>query len=86
MGNKIDLKSLQRATVASLKETNLNPENEVKVIVKVNEKGYVPSYVTLRAEISLELYTGTLKAKDLNALREDPKVVSVSVESQLHLE
>ena len=55
----------------------------VEVIVKVHEPNYVPSGVTVRAQISPVLFTTVVPGADLKSLEEDPGVHSVSVSQKL---
>ena len=55
----------------------------VEVIVKVHEPNYVPSGVTVRAQISPVLFTSVVPGADLKKLEEDPGVHSVSVSQTL---
>ena len=60
--------------------------NELSVIVKVSEGGYVPKAVSLRARIDPRMFTATVRHADLDTLNEDPLVLSVSTPKPLHLE
>jgi hypothetical protein len=55
----------------------------VEVIVKVHEPNYVPSGVTVRAQISPMIFTSVVPGADLKNLEEDPGVHSVSVSKTL---
>ena len=50
----------------------------IAVIVKVKKKKYVPKLVNLRTVIGDFLFTADIDDKDLEDLKKDPDVVSVS--------
>jgi hypothetical protein len=63
----------------------LGHRETVEAIVKVNEPGYVPDAVRVRARIDPLMITGEARTEDLMELELDPKVVSVSVGRRLRV-
>lgn len=62
------------------------PANEtLSAVVKVNEAGYVPDATDQRARISDTLFTANVRRDLLDALEEDPRVVSVELSERLGL-
>lgn len=62
------------------------PANEtLSAVVKVNEAGYVPEATDQRARISDTLFTANVRRDLLDALEEDPRVVSVELSERLGL-
>lgn len=57
----------------------------MKIIVKVKEENYVPSYVQVRSKISSFIYTADIEDSMLESLKSDPKIVSVSVSENVPL-
>ena len=57
--------------------------DRVEMIVKVNEAGYVPGGVRLRARIDDTLFTCEAPADRLQELEADPRIESVSVSRPL---
>jgi hypothetical protein len=55
----------------------------VELIVKVHEPNYVPSGVTVRAQISPVLFTCVVPGSELRKLEADPGVHSISVGQRL---
>lgn len=55
----------------------------VEVIVKVREANYVPAGVTVRAQISPQLFTSVVQGSTLKKLEQDAGVRSVSVSQTL---
>ncbi len=62
-----------------------DPDEMISVIIKVAEDGYVPPAVTLRARMGPKLFTAQTRARDLQRLTADAKVVSVSGAERLPL-
>jgi hypothetical protein len=54
------------------------------MIIKVAQPGYIPDYVNVRARISPNLFTATVKEEDLCRLEADPLVVSLGTPRHLH--
>jgi hypothetical protein len=62
------------------------PANEtLSAIVKVSEAGYVPEAADQRARISDTLFTANFRRDLLDALEDDPLVVSVELSERLGL-
>jgi len=66
-------------------EGKLGHRETVEAIVKVNEPGYVPDAVRVRARIDPFMITGEARTEDLMELELDPKVESVSVGRRLRV-
>lgn len=56
----------------------------LEVIVKVEKPNYIPKGVSVRAQISPQLFTSAISGTQLKTLEQDPKVQSVSVSRTLH--
>ena len=63
----------------------LDPDEPVEAIFKVKRPGYVPSSVTPRARIDSLMFTGSMRAGDLDSLETDADVESVSVSRRLRV-
>lgn len=63
----------------------LDDKEIVEAIVKVNESGYVPKGVTVRAHIHSRMLTGELPTEILDNLEHDPKVDAVSISRKLRI-
>ncbi|MFB2770508.1 hypothetical protein ACE1AT_14640 [Pelatocladus sp. BLCC-F211] len=61
-----------------------SPQDPIAITVKVNEDGYVPNFVNLRAQISPKLFTATVTETDLYRLEADPRVISLGTPRRLH--
>lgn len=57
----------------------LKDEHVVELIVDVYEPGYVPDTITIRDRVTDLLFTGTIEARNLPSLEQDPKVKSAAV-------
>ena len=57
----------------------------VEAIIRVNEDGYVPPGVTVRARIDATMMTAEAPASVLPQLECDPKVASVAVSRRLRV-
>ncbi len=60
--------------------------NKVRVIVQVNEAGYVPNGVTVRSRVSGNMFTGETSIDSLMLLERDPHVLAVEVGKPLRLQ
>ncbi len=61
-----------------------SPQDPIAITVKVNEDGYIPNFVNLRAQISPKLFTATVTETDLHRLEADPRVISLGTPRRLH--
>lgn len=59
--------------------------NPIAVIVKVSESNYIPSQCKTRAIISANMFTANIEKEDLETVRSDPKVHSVSEATKIPL-
>ncbi len=58
-------------------------DKAVEVIVRVRKADYVPDGITVRAQISPQIFTSVIPSETLEELEEDPQVQSVSVSHPL---
>lgn len=72
-----DLKKLEAAPQSALK--HITADQVVMAIVQVNEPGYVPADLDVRARISDSIFTAEFRAAVLQALEADPKVKSIAL-------
>ena len=72
-----DLKKLEATSQSVLQY--LTADDVVTAIVQVNEPGYVPVGVDVRARISESIFTAEFRAAVLQALEGDPKVKSIAL-------
>jgi hypothetical protein len=57
----------------------------LEVVVKVRVAGYVPPAVTVRAQIDDHLFTALVRADQVSAIEQDPRVESVATSQKLRL-
>jgi hypothetical protein len=57
--------------------------DRVAVTFKVSEEGYVPSGVTVRAQISRTIFTAQVTREDIDRLQQDPKVISIGTAKEI---
>ncbi len=82
MGIRLD--SLKKLESSSISHPQSPGEDEtVEVIVKVRSKDYQPPHVKVRAQIDPFLFTCRIPAKLLQALEDDPNVVSIALSKRL---
>ena len=62
---------------------DVDADQLLSAIVKVNEPGYVPEAADNRARISDTLFTANVRRAGLEALEEDPRVESVELNERL---
>jgi hypothetical protein len=79
-----NLKKLELASISSLPD--IDPEEEIKVIVKVRSDNYVPPAVSLRARIEPRMFTGLIRVGDLPTLEKDKGVISIAISQPLPLQ
>jgi hypothetical protein len=83
---KIHLGDLKKLESSSLPARPIWEEDEtVEVIIKVRKPHYVPSDVTVRAQIDPYMFTGAIPAGSLTKLDQDPEVMSVAVGKTLRI-
>jgi hypothetical protein len=80
-----DVKQSQFRKVHGNIQSDQGAPRTVEAIVKVNQEGYVPSGVKLRAWIDGTMLTGEASSDILSALENDPKVESVAVSRRLRV-
>lgn len=54
-------------------------DNRVTVIIRVSERGYVPTAATERARMGEFILTAEVAVSDLESLEADPKVISIAL-------
>jgi hypothetical protein len=64
---------------------DLDPDEMLSAIVKVNESGYVPKAADERSRASDKLFTANVRRSDLGALAKDARVESVELSERLGL-
>lgn len=64
---------------------DVDPDELLSAIVKVNEAGYVPEAADERARVSETLFTANVRRAALDKLEDDPRVVSVELSKRLGL-
>lgn len=72
----------RRVRISAERMAHLDDDHVVELIVDVHEPGYVPDTITIRARITKLLFTGTIEARNLPSLEQDPKVKSAAVGKQ----
>lgn len=82
-----DFKSLQKlATPApSTAFKGAAGDDRVLVLVKLREGAAKPAYITERSQISSQIFSAEITAKDLPRLEAEPDVESVALSEQLPL-
>lgn len=60
-------------------------KNPIATIVRVSEANYVPAQCQVRAQISENMFTANIESEDLETVRKDPKVFSVSEATKIPL-
>jgi hypothetical protein len=79
-----DLEKVEFAGTTSLAGNEIDQDETLTAIIRVNEPDYVPQGVDVRSRIDSTILTGSFLAKSLKKLQSDPKVQSVSLSRKLH--
>jgi len=76
----IDLTTLRKLETPSPSELarGRNDTDRITVLVRLHEGAELPSYITMRAEISAEIITGEISGADLERIDSDPAIASVA--------
>lgn len=85
---KISLDDLEKVDVTestTFEGVEIDPDESLTAIIKVNEADYVPKDVQVRARIDSNMITGSFPAKSLKKLQSDPKVESLSLPERLQM-
>ena len=83
---KIRIEDLKKLESSSLPASPSWEEDEsVEVIIKVRKPNYLPSDVTVRAQIDPYMFTGKIPARILTKLDQDPEVISVAMGKKLRV-
>jgi len=83
---KIRIEDLKKLESSSLPASPTWEEDEsVEVIIKVRKPNYLPSDVTVRAQIDPYMFTSKIPARTLTKLDQDPEVISVAVGKKLRV-
>lgn len=80
-----DLEKVELTDRSSIEGMEIDPDETLTAIIKVNEADYVPNDVKVRARIDSNMITGSFPAKSLKELQSDPKVESFSLPERLQM-
>ena len=83
MSLKVEPSKFRKVRGSAALESRSDEDQRLEMIVKVNEAGYVPGGVRLRARIDDTLFTCEAPADRLQELEADPRIESVSVSRPL---
>jgi hypothetical protein len=78
-----DLEKVEFTGTTSTAGDEIDPDDFLTAIIKLNEPDYVPRDVEVRARIDSTLITASFNGKSLEKLQSDPKVESVSLSRKL---
>ena len=83
---KISLDDLDKLELASAPaRQEINPDEDLTAIFKVNKSKYVPKCVKLRARIDPKRFTGSFTARHLKSIESDKNVISVALSKPLRM-